>query len=189
MHDDRAALGARIRAIRRGHRVTVRALADSAGLSPAFISQIENGKANASFDALRKIASSLGLTFAELFDTSTPSSGKVLRRAERPQLPTGDGVRNFSITRPPVGDVEVAVSEYEPGAFSGGPDYTHGNSREVVVILKGRFSFELGGETFLMEPGDSLDFRTNVAHMITNVGTEKGEALWVVSPPSLPHQP
>lgn len=188
MEEDRKALGLRIRAVRRAHRITVRALAETAELSPAFISQIENGKANASFDALRKIAAALGLTFAELFDTTQPTTGRVLRRDERPLLLTEEGVRSFSITRPPVGEVDVAVSEYEPGAFSGGHDYTHGNSREVVLILRGRFSFELGDETFLLEQGDSLDFRTNITHMITNVGDEVGEALWVVSPPSSPRQ-
>ncbi|MDQ0727657.1 cupin domain-containing protein [Microbacterium sp. W4I20] len=188
MDDDRKALGARIRAVRRNHRISIRGLAETADLSPASISQIENGKANASFDALRRIASALGLTFAELFDAAQPATGRVLRRAERPLLPTEEGVRSYGITRPPVGEVDVAVSEYQPGAFSGGHDYTHGNSREVVIILRGRFSFELDGEEFLMEPGDSLDFRTNVSHMITNVGEEVGEALWVVSPPSTPRQ-
>ena len=184
MDDDRKALGVRIRAVRRAHRISLRALAETAELSPASISQIENGKANASFDALRRIASALGLTFAELFDATQPATGRVLRREERPLLVTEEGVRSYSITRPPVGEVDVAVTEYEPGAFSGGHDYTHGNSREVVIVLRGTFSFELGGEKFLLGPGDSLDFRTNISHMITNVGEEVGEAVWVVSPPS-----
>lgn len=188
MDDDRKALGARIRAVRRAHRLTMRSLADEAELSAAFVSQIENGKANASFDALRRIAAALGLTFAELFDSAHPPAGRVLRPSERPLLLTEEGVRSYSITRPPVGEVDVAVTEYEPGASSGGHDYTHGNSREVVVILRGRFSFELGDETFELEQGDSLDFRTNVTHMITNIGDTVGEALWVVSPPGTPRQ-
>lgn len=184
MDDDRTALGARIRSIRKSHRVTVRALAETAQLSPAFISQIENGKSNASFDALRKIALALGVTFSDLFDSSYSTTSRVLRRDERPQLAVGDGICNYSITRPPSGEVDVTVSEYQPGASSGSEDYTHGDSREVVMVLKGSLSFFLGGETHTLQAGDSLDFRTSVPHMIKNLSDEMAEAIWIISPPS-----
>lgn len=181
---DREALGARIHMFRSMRKISVRKLAEAAGVSAAFISQIENGKANASFDVLRKLASALGLTLADLFQASDASSGKVLRRSERPQLTTAAGVLNYIVSRPPLRDVEVIVSEYASGAVSGDHEYTHGDSREIVVVLRGCFSFELDGAVFAMEEGDSLDFRTNVPHMITNVGEGIGEAIWVVSPPS-----
>ncbi|QIZ37244.1 helix-turn-helix domain-containing protein [Saccharopolyspora sp. ASAGF58] len=178
------ALGKRLREFRRLRKVTVRQLGAHAGVSPAFISQIENGRANASIEILRKLSGALGVSFGDLFTTTT-TTGLVLRRADRPTLWTEQGVRNYQITRPPLAEVEVTVTEYEPGAGSGGDDYTHGDSHEVVVILRGRFEFRLGGQDFVLDEGDSLEYRTSTPHQITNIGDVPGEALWVVSPPSL----
>lgn len=182
----KGALGARVRAFRKMRKISVRGLADLAQVSPAFVSRIENGKANASFDVVRRLATSLGLTLADLFEPAGAPTGKVLKREQRPQLTTGSDVRNYSITRPPLRDVEVIVSEYEPAASSGDYRYTHGDSQEIVLVTKGTFSFELDGEAFTMHEGDSLDFRSSMPHMITNIGDCLGEAVWVVSPPSAP---
>jgi hypothetical protein len=35
-----------------------------------------------------------------------------------------------------------------------------------------------------MEPGDSIDFRSSTPHMLTSVGPELGEGLWIATPPT-----
>lgn len=182
---ERVALGNRLREFRTSRKMSIRKLSEIAGVSPAFISQIENGRANASIPVLRQVASALGIAFVDLFDQS-PVAGTVLRKSERPQVPSESGIRSFSLTRPPLREVEVTISEYEPGEFAGGDDYTHGDSHEVLVILQGVFRFTLGGVEHTMSQGDSIEYRTNTPHRIQNIGSDTGEALWVVSPPSVP---
>lgn len=178
-------LGARIRELRTLRGLSMRDLAKQAGVSAGYVSQIENGQANASLQVVRSIADAFGVQWLELFD-NTPVRGRVLKRSERPRLFTSPTVRHYGITQPPVGNVEVLVSEYEPGEAVGDPDYTHGDSQEICIVLRGRFAFRLADDDFILEPGDSIDYRTSTPHMLTNIGDGVGEALWVVTPPSSP---
>jgi two-component system, OmpR family, response regulator len=61
-------LGARIRALRKGRSLTLRQLANKTALSVSLISQIELGKSAASVATLRKLATALGVSLAELFE-------------------------------------------------------------------------------------------------------------------------
>lgn len=51
-------------------------------------------------------------------------------------------------------------------------------------MLRGRMQLHLGTEVFLLEEGDSIDYRSSVPHRVVNVGDEPAEALWIISPPS-----
>jgi DNA-binding NtrC family response regulator len=61
-------LGARIRSQRKSRSLTLRQLANKTALSVSLISQIELGKSAASVATLRKLATALGVSLAELFD-------------------------------------------------------------------------------------------------------------------------
>lgn len=180
---DESNIGDRVRELRVLRQMSTRELARRASISAGYVSQIENGQAHASLDVVRRIAAAFGVQWMELF-SAQQALGTVLRRAERPMLSVGNSVRHFSITQPPLGNVEVLVSEYQPGHGEGGENYTHGDSQEVCVILRGRFRFRLGEEEFILETGDSIDYRTSTPHSIVNVDDAVGEALWVVTPPS-----
>lgn len=186
---DGITLGRRVKELRTLRKISTRELANRAGVSAGYISQIETGKANASLQTVRAIAEAFGVQWTELFE-ARPRHGQVLRKADRPKLTSTSTVQHYGITKPPVTDVEVLVSEYEPGDAVGDENYTHGDSHEIVVILKGRFLFRLLDQEFELNEGDSLDYRTSTPHMITNIGDTVGEALWVVTPPSgLPVSP
>jgi two-component system, OmpR family, response regulator len=61
-------LGARIRSLRKSRTLTLRQLANKTALSVSLISQIELGKSAASVATLRKLATALGVSLADLFD-------------------------------------------------------------------------------------------------------------------------
>lgn len=180
---DQEVFGARLRMFRKSRRLSMRDLAAAAGVSASYIHQIEAGTANAGFNVLRRLADVLSIQMIDLFERPA-TSGRVLRRSERPSLAVNDNVRTTAITPPPLLDVEVSSTEYPPGASVGGDDYTHGDVREIFIVVKGVFRFRLGDSDFVMHEGDSLDFRSSVPHTITNIGDELAEAIWVSSPPA-----
>lgn len=181
--EDNENFGRRVKELRLLRQMSTRDLAKRAEISAGYVSQIENGQANASLQVVRSIANAFGVQWLELFST-TPLQGTILRRNDRPRLFTNGSVRHYGITQPPVGNVEVLVSEYEPGVSVGDENYTHGDSQEICIILKGRFEFRLADSTQVLEAGDSIEYRTSTPHMIVNIGDEIGEALWIVTPPS-----
>jgi transcriptional regulator with XRE-family HTH domain len=183
-----ARLGARIRAYRTMRRMTVRALACAAQASPSFISQLERGQTSASVAMLRRIAEALGLTVADLFSEDDATGHRVVRRADRPALPAGPGVRKYLVSQRPLRNVEIYAGEFDPGASTGDEPYTHGDAQEFLLVRHGRVVLWLGapGEAvpYPLGAGDALEFRTSLPHRVVNEGDEPAEVLWVVSPPT-----
>ena len=177
-------VGERLRAIRRSRRCTLREVAERAGVSESFLSQVERGRSSASIGSLRRIAEALGVTVADLFEPSGPPRPRVLRRDERPALAFGILGRKLLLTPRPLQHLEVFAGELDVGGSTGAEPYSHGDSEELFVVLSGRVQLELGGELHELESGDSIDYRSSTPHRISNVGEELAEVMWIISPPS-----
>src|SRR5256885_13301374 len=77
-------VGERLRLIRTARRCTLREVAERAGLSESFLSQVERGRTSASIASLRRIADGLGVGMADLFESRSPTQPRVLPRAGPP---------------------------------------------------------------------------------------------------------
>jgi len=177
-------VGERLRDIRRLRRATLRTIAERAGVSESFLSQVERGRASASIASLRRIAGALGVTVADLFEPGGPPRPRVLRRDERPSLAFGILGRKLLLTQRPLQHLEVFVGELDTGGSTGAEPYAHGDSEELFVVLTGNVELELGGDVHELESGDSIDYRSSTPHRVTNVGEERAEVMWIISPPS-----
>jgi transcriptional regulator with XRE-family HTH domain len=177
-------VGQRLRAIRVARRRTLKEVADRAGLSESFLSQVERGRASASIASLQRIAEGLGVTMADLFQPSSLAEPRVLRRDERPALAFGVLGRKMLLTPRPLQHLEVFVGEIDPGGSTGTEPYAHGDSEELFVVLNGSVRLELGDGVFELETGDSIGYWSSTPHRITNAGERMAEVMWVISPPS-----
>jgi transcriptional regulator with XRE-family HTH domain len=177
-------VGERLRDIRQLRRETLRTIAQRAGVSESFLSQVERGRASASIASLRRIAGALGVTVADLFEPGGPPRPRVLRRDERPSLAFGILGRKLLLTQRPLQHLEVFVGELDAGGSTGAEPYAHGDSEELFVVLNGNVQLELGGDVHELESGDSIDYRSSTPHRVTNVGGECAEVMWIISPPS-----
>jgi len=177
-------VGERLRDIRRLRRATLKTIADRAGVSESFLSQVERGRASASIASLRRIANALGVSVADLFEPDGPPRPRVLRKDERPSLAFGILGRKLLLTPRPLSHLEVFVGELDPGGSTGAEPYAHGDSEELFVVIAGTVQLELGGDVHELEAGDSIDYRSSMTHRVTNVGEERAEVMWIISPPS-----
>ncbi|MEB4615324.1 helix-turn-helix domain-containing protein [Leucobacter sp. M11] len=176
-------LGERVAQFRELRGLSLRALAATAGVSSSFLSQLENGKSNASVSSLRKIASALGVTPAALLDASSGHTRGVLRAADRPTLPL-DGAQKFVVTQEPLRNLEIYAGHFAPGGNTGPDAYSHGNAQEVFLVVRGSITLELGPERYEMHRGDSIEFLSSVPHRIVNESGADAEVLWINSPPT-----
>ena len=177
-------VGERLRVLRNLRRCTLREVAERAGLSESFLSQVERGRASASIASLRRIADALGVSIADLFEPGGPTQPRVLRREDRPTLAFGILGRKMLLTPRPLHQLEVFVGELDPGGSTGAEQYAHGDSEELFVVLHGTVLVELGDDLHELEPGDSIDYRSSTPHRISNAGEELAEVMWIISPPS-----
>src|SRR5438034_1929356 len=119
-------VGKGLRAIRVARRRTLREVAERAGLSESFLSQVERGRSSASIASLRRIAEALGVSMADLFQPSGLAQPRVLRRDERPTLAFGILGRKMLLTPGPLHHLEVFVGEIDSGGSTGAEPYAHG---------------------------------------------------------------
>jgi transcriptional regulator with XRE-family HTH domain len=177
-------VGERLRVLRQFRRCTLRTLAARSGLSESFLSQVERGRSSASIESLRRIAGALGVSMADLFEPDSVPGPAVLRRDERPALSFGVLGRKLLLTPRPLHHLEVFAGELEVGGSTGDQPYAHGDSEELFVVLSGTVELNLGDDLFELERGDSIDYRSSTPHRVANVGQERAEVMWIISPPS-----
>jgi transcriptional regulator with XRE-family HTH domain len=177
-------VGERLRDIRRLRRATLKTIADRAGVSESFLSQVERGRASASIASLQRIAAALGVSVADLFEPGGAVTPRVLRKAERPSLAFGILGRKYLLTQRPLQHLEVFVGELDVGGSTGTEPYAHGDSEELFVVLSGHVLLELGGDVHELDSGDSIDYRSSTPHRVTNAGEGRAEVMWIISPPS-----
>lgn len=177
-------VGERLRAIRQLRRRTLKDIADRAGLSESFLSQVERGRTSASISSLQRIASALGVDVSDVFSFNGVDRPRVVGRAARPTISFGTLGRKALLTPKPFHSVEVVAAEFDAGGSTGEEPYAHGDSEEVFFVVSGEVELYLGGETFALEAGDSAQYRSSTPHRVRNRGKARAEVLFIISPPS-----
>lgn len=178
----RIALGRRLRALRHEREMSVRALAEASGVTGGFLSQVENGHVMPSVATLIRLGTVLGTRVGELFDHIAPLS-KVVRANERQIYGFSEhGVHDEVLSADPTGEIEVLLSRIDPGSGTGRDLYTHGTRVEVVHVLSGTVTVQLGAESLALGPGDSLTFTGDTPHGVANEGREVAELIWIATP-------
>jgi transcriptional regulator with XRE-family HTH domain len=180
----RVELGERLKALRLLRRKTLKDVADAAGVSQSFVSQLERGRSSASVATLQRIAAALGMEISDLFAADGLPRPRVLRREARQLLVWGHLGRKALLTPKPFHSLEVVAAEFEPGGSTGDEPYTHGDSEELLLVIRGRVHLQLSGDVYDLDMGDSVQYQSSTAHRVSNPGREPAEVLFVISPPS-----
>ena len=177
-------LGRRIRELREQRGAALRAVAEAAGVSESFLSQVERGVASPSVATLRRMAEALGESVASFFQGPS-APGEVVRVRNRRRLVHPER-RWEDVLLTPAGarKLQVILSTIEPEAGSGPDPYAHDSDEECVIVLKGRLEIWVEDERYDLDEGDSLLFESRRPHRNRNPGPGKTEVLWVITPPS-----
>ncbi len=177
-------LGPRIRSLRQARQVTLRELAERAGVTESFLSQVEREVTSPSIASVQRIARALDLGIAELFVNGTPI-GRVVRKSERRRIayPGLNAVDEF-LTNGRAGRLEVILSTIEPGGGTGEEAYVHESDEEVVIVLEGRLELWVGDEFHLLDNGDAITYSSRQPHRNRNPGPGQAVILFCATPPS-----
>ena len=68
-----------------------------------------------------------------------------------------------------------------PGRSTGSDALKH-TGDETLLVLSGNFEIEVEGERQFLAPGDGVFIPIGRRHRFVNVGTQPGEAVFVLSP-------
>lgn len=176
--------GARIREARKLRRLTLRELGEQVGATASFLSQLERGASGASLSTLVRISNALGMTLPQLFEGEMPA-GIATRAGEHPELNLNEGAHSKKLlTRPTNRSMNAYLSSFEPGQSTGEAMYVHGSADELLYVISGVLTLELQEQVVEVSVGDTVEFRTDVPHRLSNRSSAAATALIVVSPPT-----
>ncbi len=169
-------IGEALRKRRKEKKLSMQIVADKAGLSVGFISQVERGQSTPSLSSLNAMATVLELPMSGLLDQpddgqthtksqtrSTYSVGEDTLAYERLSTTFNHSMLHSVIVHEPPGH------RYEPISHRG---------EELFFVLAGEITVEIEGERHVLSEGDSIHFDSYRTHSSWNNGTETASFLW-----------
>ncbi len=164
--------GARLKTLRAERGWSLEQLADASGVSRSMLSQIERDQANPTLAVTLRIARAFAMTIGELVeDPDATSSLSVIRAGDRAYHFRSDKdctIRTLSPLHLEK-DVEFYEVQLRPGGELRSAAHFEG-TREFLTVEKGRVRVESGGDSDLLERGDSASYRADVPHAVVNAG-------------------
>ncbi|MDX2481606.1 MAG: cupin domain-containing protein [Desulfuromusa sp.] len=178
-------IGRKLKSSRLRRDKTIQNLAEMSRVSSNMISRIERGLTIPSVEILMKLADALGLSLSYFVEDAEKGNNIVF-------TPSGQGEPIFffedkhqiaSLTqglRDP--GFAVFVDTLEPYCDSGEGVMIH-TGEEFAMVLEGGLEFEIEGEEFNLNKGDSISFKAAKPHSWKNTVNQQTKVLWIVSPP------
>ncbi|NUU21618.1 MAG: helix-turn-helix transcriptional regulator [Streptomycetaceae bacterium] len=171
-----AAVGPRLRALRRDRGLTLADLAAATGVSESTLSRLENGRRRATLELLLPLARTYGVPLDDL--VGAPHTGdprihlKPVRRHGMTFVPLSrrpGGVHAFKMLIP---------ARPEPGE----PDPQTHEGVEWLPVLTGRLRLVVGERDLTLPPGEAAEFDTSLPHWLGSADGGAVELLILFSP-------
>lgn len=180
-------IGADIRGLRQGKRMTIAALAERIGHSIGYVSKLERGLSKPSVTTLKAISQALGVQvswfFHEYAESDPQERGVIVRHAHRRRLDFDAGVTDFLLSPNLNGPIELLWSVFEPNVASKPTPYTH-EGDEAGLVIEGSMEFWIGDAHYVLNAGDSFAFKSTTPHSYRNCGSGRAIVVWVITPPT-----
>jgi transcriptional regulator with XRE-family HTH domain len=171
-----AAVGPRLRELRRRHAMTLAELSAATGISPSTLSRLESGGRKPTLEQLLPLARAYDVPLDDLVGAPAPADprvlGKPVTRHGRTYIPLTQrpgGLRAYKMVLPAAGPAGDAEQQSHEGY-------------EWIYVLNGRLRLRLGEHDFVMKPGEAAEFDTRTPHWFGNAGPEEAEVLVLFGP-------
>lgn len=178
---DELHIGARLRALRRDQKLSIRSLARKCDLSPNTLSLIENDRTSPSLNTLHSLARGLGVPLAAIFETEKTEFTLVYQQqGQRDLMRFAYGtLENLGHGLPPLGaePILVALNPQCPET----KNFNH-SGREFIYCLEGKVSCFVADQEYLLAPGDSILFDARAPHRWQNLHTASSRMLVLFCP-------
>lgn len=160
-------VGEQLKRIRKEKKMTLKEVAEGAGVSISFLSQVERGKSSVTLESLRKIAEVLDVNPSIFFSGSE-------RSFEDASFYYEDLAASF-----PNPEFHPILVTLEPKDSDGKP-FSH-TGHEFVFVVKGTLTLKLDEEEMTLGEGESKYYSSNQTHYWYNYSDEPIQFLVVSS--------
>ncbi|HEX2132702.1 MAG TPA: XRE family transcriptional regulator [Actinophytocola sp.] len=169
-----AAVGPRLRALRRQRGITLADLAASTGISESTLSRLESGGRRPNLELLLPLAKAYGVPLDELVGAPQTGDPRVhlrpVRRQDMTFIPLtrrAGGLQAFKVIMP---------------RWRGEPEPRTHEGYEWLYVLDGTLRLVLGDRDLELKPGEAAEFDTHLPHWLSSAGPGPVELLILVGP-------
>jgi transcriptional regulator with XRE-family HTH domain len=175
-------LGALIRKHRKGRNLTLKAVAEKAGVSEGFLSQVENSVSSPSVDTLISVCNAIGVNPGDLLNQAGTQENLVVfrkREWDEVEIPKAGFVTRRFLSPENRSVIDSAVIFLRPGMKIPVRKNVK-NGQELLCVLKGSLELVHGDQTILLSEGDAVHFSANPSKQhIANRTNGTTVVLWV----------
>ncbi|SOH95664.1 Helix-turn-helix [Monaibacterium marinum] len=178
----RPVVGALLRTARRNRDLTLQELSSLADLSVGYLSQVERDIATPSLGSLSRLAAALELELGHFI--SIPNTrGLTTSAKDRETIRVREGGMTYQQLHGEfVGASFSAFLITLPAGFTTETDQHFGE--EFIEVRSGRVIFEIDGQTYDLEAGDTLHFRSDLRHQARNPENFDAVVFWLGNGPT-----
>jgi transcriptional regulator with XRE-family HTH domain len=166
-----AAVGPRLRALRKERETTLAELSKATGISVSTLSRLESGSRRPTLEQLLPLARAHGVTLDELVDAPPTGDPRVHMRPV-----VRHGITMLPLTRR-VGGIQAYKLIIDDNAERKRSDAQVHEGYEWLYVLDGRLRVILGDHDLVLEPGEAAEFDTRVPHWFGAADDEPVEIL------------
>lgn len=178
------AVGQRTKELRLQHGMTLDEVAERAGCTPGFLSQVERNKAVPSISLLYTLAEVLDTRVTEFFP-ETIKAAKIVRSESRQSFHFEGSPTHYSLltSKFPHSAIDGFLLTVIPAHKALPTDEKRAHEgEEFYYIFKGVVRFWLDQDHYDLYQGDSIHFRSTISHRLENLGEELSVIFSIISP-------
>ncbi len=171
-----AAVGARLRALRRNRGATLDALSADTGISVSTLSRLESGQRRPTLELLLPLARAHQVALDELVGAPATGDPRI-----RPRATTGHGMTMLALSGRPGGpQAYKLIIPVRP--HTGGDEQRTHEGYDWLYVLSGRLRLLLGEHDMVLTAGEVAEFDTRTPHWFSSAGPGPAEVLCLFGP-------
>lgn len=174
-------IGKKIREARKNANLSIKALGELSGMSPAAIQKIETNHMVPTIITLMKISRALGRRVSFFIQAeSNVNRISLIKKQSREKFYSKESkcFHEYIVGNLEDGILEGGIFSAEPGGASGKTLNSH-PGEEIIMCLKGKIEIQVSEESYHLYSGDTLHFKSDIPHRWWNAGKSESQILWI----------
>jgi transcriptional regulator with XRE-family HTH domain len=170
-------LGQRLRTLRRERRLSLNDVASATGISPSFISHIENGRSDITIGRLLRLAGFYDVDVSKLLPVEPEVEPHVIRAGHHTVLhSSAEGLDVFLLAPDLQHNMMPCLTVYQEGGKTN--DFFSSKGENLLYVLEGEVTVDFeDGEQIILRTGDTAYYRTDRPHTFANAGAGRARLL------------
>ncbi len=179
-------LGESLRRLRQGRKLSLNDVATGTGISPSFLSLVENGRSDITIGRLTRLVEFFEVSITDILPNPQAAEPDIVRAAERRLIHSpAEGIDVYMLGVDTHRTMMPMLLVFQPGARLA--EYGRHPGEEFLHVIDGILELTfMGSEPRILEPGDSAYYPGDRMHLFANASeTSTLKLICVDSPPNL----